>query len=362
MPAATPGLSFSSSAYRYGFQGQEKDDEVKGNGNSVNFKYRMHDPRIGRFFAVDPLTKEYPHYTPYSFSGNMVINAIELEGLEQYVIINDYQGGNRVQTTQVTSYQDISGNIINQNLTGPAAGGGRSNYSSIPVLMINVNAPASVLPVERYASLNTAIGNYNNLNGNALYRNTRAANPGGALGNPSPITVQYDPQNTSNPGDDFVSGGFINGPQNSPTQAVNFTYSITRQNGIVVNFTRFSAFTVRNPAAVQNQLQIVADWLNIFVGETITITGNVANMWPNNQPAAYTDERNATIAAAAAGTAAGSPGTNGGLKGARANRLRNWLLGFGGPATRIGTAVGAPSPTAISATIQYTVPPPPTTP
>ncbi|NYA72744.1 hypothetical protein HZF10_17585 [Flavobacterium sp. MAH-1] len=43
----------------------------------------MHDPRVGRFFAVDPLTKEYPHYTPYSFSGNKVISAIELEGLEE---------------------------------------------------------------------------------------------------------------------------------------------------------------------------------------------------------------------------------------------------------------------------------------
>lgn len=69
--------------YSYGFQGQERDDEVKGEGNSINFKYRMHDPRVGRFFAVDPLTAKYPHYTPYSFSGNKVIHAVELEGLEE---------------------------------------------------------------------------------------------------------------------------------------------------------------------------------------------------------------------------------------------------------------------------------------
>jgi RHS repeat-associated protein len=47
--------------YRYGFKGQEKDDEVKGEGNSINYKYRMHDPRIGRFFAIDPLAPYYPH-------------------------------------------------------------------------------------------------------------------------------------------------------------------------------------------------------------------------------------------------------------------------------------------------------------
>jgi len=78
-----PGRNESSSDYRYGFQGQEMDDEVKGKGNSINYKYRMHDPRIGRFFAVDPLTAKYPHYSPYSFSGNKVIAWVELEGLEE---------------------------------------------------------------------------------------------------------------------------------------------------------------------------------------------------------------------------------------------------------------------------------------
>ena len=78
-----PNRHGSSNSYRYGFQGQEKDDELKGEGNSLNYTFRMHDPRVGRFFAVDPLTKEYPHYTPYSFSGNKVIAHIELEGLEE---------------------------------------------------------------------------------------------------------------------------------------------------------------------------------------------------------------------------------------------------------------------------------------
>jgi len=42
----------------------------------------MHDPRVGRFFAVDPLEKSYPFYSPYQFSGNRVIDVAELEGLE----------------------------------------------------------------------------------------------------------------------------------------------------------------------------------------------------------------------------------------------------------------------------------------
>jgi RHS repeat-associated protein len=72
--------------YRYSFQGQEKDDEVKGEGNSLNYKYRMHDPRLGRFFAVDPLTAKYPWNSPYAFSENRVIDAVELEGLENITI------------------------------------------------------------------------------------------------------------------------------------------------------------------------------------------------------------------------------------------------------------------------------------
>jgi RHS repeat-associated protein len=77
-----PGRNGSTGEYRYGFQGQEKDDEVKGEGNSVNYKYRMHDPRIGRFFAVDPLASDYSYNSTYAFSENRVIDGVELEGLE----------------------------------------------------------------------------------------------------------------------------------------------------------------------------------------------------------------------------------------------------------------------------------------
>ena len=81
-----PNRHGSSNAYRYGFQGQEKDDELKGEGNSLNYTFRMHDPRVGRFFAVDPLTGKYPWYSPYSFSGNKPIQFAELEGLEEKTV------------------------------------------------------------------------------------------------------------------------------------------------------------------------------------------------------------------------------------------------------------------------------------
>ncbi|MEP1488492.1 MAG: RHS repeat-associated core domain-containing protein, partial [Algibacter sp.] len=77
-----PNRHGSTDDYRYGFQGQEMDNEVKGEGNSINFKFRMHDPRVGRFFAVDPLFKKYAYNSPYAFAENKVIQYNELEGLE----------------------------------------------------------------------------------------------------------------------------------------------------------------------------------------------------------------------------------------------------------------------------------------
>jgi RHS repeat-associated protein len=84
--------------YRYGFQGQEKDDEIKGGkGNSLNYTFRMHDPRVGRFFAVDPLFRDYPWNSPYAFSENRVIDGVELEGLEFSKYWNKAQFLNRTK-------------------------------------------------------------------------------------------------------------------------------------------------------------------------------------------------------------------------------------------------------------------------
>ena len=71
-----PNRHGSSNSYRYGFQGQEKDDELKGEGNSLNYTFRMHDPRVGRFLSLDPLAPQYPHNSPYAFSDNRVIDII----------------------------------------------------------------------------------------------------------------------------------------------------------------------------------------------------------------------------------------------------------------------------------------------
>jgi RHS repeat-associated protein len=111
------GRTSENEGYRYGFQGQEKDDEVKGEGNSVNYKYRMHDPRVGRFFAVDPLSPKYPHNSVYAFSENRVIDGIELEGLE-YLEFNEARVFMHCGQLflNVNKYRDIYGEFENKLL------------------------------------------------------------------------------------------------------------------------------------------------------------------------------------------------------------------------------------------------------
>ena len=82
-PEATIGSGGEGSGlYRYGFNGKENDNEVKGEGSQIEYGDRIHDTRLGRFLSVDLLTKDYPWYTPYQFAGNTPIWAVDLEGRE----------------------------------------------------------------------------------------------------------------------------------------------------------------------------------------------------------------------------------------------------------------------------------------
>jgi RHS repeat-associated protein len=79
-----PGREFNVGKYRYGFNGKENDNEVKGEGNQQDYGMRIYDPRLGRFLSVDPIAKGFPYWTPYQFAGDNPIRYIDLDGAEQY--------------------------------------------------------------------------------------------------------------------------------------------------------------------------------------------------------------------------------------------------------------------------------------
>lgn len=73
-----PSRTWNNGSYRYGFNGKENDNEVKGTGNGQDYGMRIYDTRLGKFLSVDPLTKSYPFYSPYQFAGNMLFIPVML--------------------------------------------------------------------------------------------------------------------------------------------------------------------------------------------------------------------------------------------------------------------------------------------
>ncbi|MBX2985972.1 MAG: OmpA family protein [Bacteroidia bacterium] len=95
-------LSYSNIefAFTYGFNGKEKDEEGMGGGGATyDYGFRIYNPQIARFLSVDPLSSSFPWYTPYQFAGNMPIIAIDLDGLEEFVIIRWWENGKYKGTT-----------------------------------------------------------------------------------------------------------------------------------------------------------------------------------------------------------------------------------------------------------------------
>jgi len=76
-----PGRKYSNgSSYRYGFNGKENDNDVKGEGNSLDFGARIYDPRIGRWLSVDPMIARMPGVGSYTYVNNNPIRYIDPDG------------------------------------------------------------------------------------------------------------------------------------------------------------------------------------------------------------------------------------------------------------------------------------------
>jgi RHS repeat-associated protein len=84
------------------FQGQRFDDDL--DLNWMQFKWRNHDPQIGRFIEIDPLSEKYEYNSTYAFSENNVTTHVELEGLEK-ALANSGFAATAMYATQTASGQ-----------------------------------------------------------------------------------------------------------------------------------------------------------------------------------------------------------------------------------------------------------------
>ncbi len=106
-----------SRVYRFGFNGQEKDDEWNGQtGSTYDFGARLYDARIGRWMACDRLAVKYPDLSPYNFVGNSPIVAIDPDG-EKILIYyeieeKDEHGLNKRVAYEYGSQMEVPDNIF----------------------------------------------------------------------------------------------------------------------------------------------------------------------------------------------------------------------------------------------------------
>ena len=99
-----PGRKYNAgSEYRYGFNGKEKDSEIKVKGNSYDFGTRIHDPRLGRWLSSDIITK--PFISPYNYSSNDPLNYLDPNGEDNihfyYVITRTYVDGKLINAKPI---------------------------------------------------------------------------------------------------------------------------------------------------------------------------------------------------------------------------------------------------------------------
>ena len=145
------------------FQGQPLDDDL--GLNWYGFKWRNHDPQIGRFVQIDPLASEYTYNSTYAFSENQVTAHVELEGLEKWSIKNGI--GELVNIYGPYANQNAAQQHFDDNLTtsGRAFTLGNGGF-----VESNRVTPNRVEALER--------GNLGDVNGVVLHRTASSSTEG----------------------------------------------------------------------------------------------------------------------------------------------------------------------------------------
>ncbi len=75
-----PGRNWNGTDYRFGFNGQEKDNEIYGEGKSYTAEFWQYDSRLGRRWNLDPLGK--PWESSYATFADSPIMLIDQSGLD----------------------------------------------------------------------------------------------------------------------------------------------------------------------------------------------------------------------------------------------------------------------------------------
>lgn len=160
------GRVFNTSGYRFGFNGKENDDEIKGVGNIIDYGARVYDPRVAKFLSVDPLQMQYPGLTPYQYAGGNPISGVDLDGCEFGWFVYEYLEKKIFGTSYVRDIKDgfvergvnmvkDAAHVIKKNIKNPTKfpnyGEGVSNFTIVPIAGV---------PPQSYGELKKKIKSY----------------------------------------------------------------------------------------------------------------------------------------------------------------------------------------------------------
>ncbi|NEN21983.1 hypothetical protein G3O08_00500 [Cryomorpha ignava] len=124
-----PGRSFNSSATRYGFNGMEKDDEVKGVGNHYSFGDFGYDSRLMRRWNIDPVVKH--HESSYAAFANNPIWFTDSDGLDTLMVHRKFlYTKNNIETFLVTF--SVIRNNVEYSMDQTMYMGSRDDRVSLP--------------------------------------------------------------------------------------------------------------------------------------------------------------------------------------------------------------------------------------
>jgi RHS repeat-associated protein len=182
-----PGRKYAADgAYRYGFNGKENDNDVKGEGNQQDYGFRIYDPRLGRFLSVDPLTKNYPMLTPYQFASNRPIQGIDLEGLEFFTAADCYI---RLSMNYNPELKKVTGGSVSFRYTHPDAPAGLEE--SLKNRTVNENSIGIDATVATFVVPIAQVLN------NATTAEIKDTDDESAIGMQSSVTLPIVPQNNT---------------------------------------------------------------------------------------------------------------------------------------------------------------------
>jgi hypothetical protein len=117
--------------YRWGFNGQQREDDIAGEGNHNTAKFWEYDTRLGRRWNLDPVDK--PHLSKYATLANNPIVNVDKPG-DDHWYFNDQ--GILVCVIQTTTAKDVVYKISNNNTVSNI---GEFSYNNTVVAVPNTS-------------------------------------------------------------------------------------------------------------------------------------------------------------------------------------------------------------------------------